>query len=56
MIRAGGIAAAIVVAAAVALSGTESAGPAGHAEAVATTVKVLPLDIVTSLVRDALTR
>ena len=56
MARAGWIAVAVAIAAAVALSGTESSGPMLQSEAVATTVKVLPLEIVTSLVRDALTR
>jgi hypothetical protein len=54
MAHAGGIAVAIV--AALLLSGTGSIGPMLHAEAVATSVKVLPLEIVTSLVKDALTR
>jgi hypothetical protein len=56
MIRAGGIAAAIVVAAAMALAATESTGPVHHAETMATTVNVLPLAIVTSFFTEALTR
>lgn len=54
MAHAGGIAVAIV--AALLLSGAGSTGPTLHAEAVATSVKVLPLEIATSVIREALTR
>jgi hypothetical protein len=56
MAREGWIGVAVATAVAVALSGTESTGPTLRAEAVATSVRVLPLEIVTSVIRDALTR
>jgi hypothetical protein len=56
MTRTGGIAVAAVIVAVLMLSGKESTTAVLDAEAVATTVKVLPLAIVTSYVRDALSR